>query len=58
MSNQQINEVVKALAYGETPEQIVAAECVDIAAVHEIQTTRADEITEERVMLKKVNYIG
>jgi len=58
MSNQQTNEVVKALAYGETPEQIAAVEGMDITTVREIQTTRADEITEERDMLKEANYIG
>lgn len=57
MTDQQINEIVKALAYGETAEQAAAAEGVDVADVQRILVDRAAEIDAERVMLKKVGYL-
>ena len=57
MSNQQKMEIIKALAYGETPEQAAAAEGVDVSAVLEIQKSEADDIAEEREMLRKAGYI-
>ena len=57
MSDQQINEIVKALAYGETAEQAAAAEGVAVADVQRILVDRAAEIDAERAMLKKVGYL-
>lgn len=57
MSNQQKMEIIKALAYGETPEQAAAAEDIDVPAVLEIQKSEADDIAEEREMLRKAGYI-
>lgn len=58
MTEQQIQEIAKALAYGETPEQAAAAEDVEVSAVREIQSTEAAEIAEERDMLRKAGYIN
>ena len=57
MTDQQINEIVKALAYGETAEQAAAAEGVAVADVQRILVDRAAEIDAERAMLKKVGYL-
>lgn len=57
MGEQQKYEIIKALAYGETPEQAAAAEDVEVSAVREIQRTEAAEIVEERDMLRKAGYI-
>ena len=57
MSNQQIHEIIKALAYGETAEQAAAAEGVSVADVQKIVAGRAAEIGAEREMLRKVGYL-
>ena len=57
MSNQRKMEIIKALAYGETPEQAATAEGIDVAAVLEIQQSEAADIAEERDMLRKAGYI-
>ena len=57
MSNQQKMEIIKALAYGEAPEQAAAADGVDVSVVLEIQKSEADDIAEERDMLRKAGYI-
>ena len=57
MTNQQKFEVVKALAYGETPEQAAKAEGLALADVQTVQQSCAGDISEERAMLKKVGYI-
>ena len=58
MSEQQKYEIIKALAYGETPEQAAEAEGMEVSAVKEIQSTEAAEIVEEREMLRKAGYIN
>lgn len=57
MTDQQKNEVIKALAYGESTEQIAEAEGIEISQVQEIQQTCTAEITEEKDMLKKAGYL-
>ena len=57
MTEQQINEIIKALAYGETAEQAAAAEGASVADVQKIVAGRAAEIGAEREMLRKAGYI-
>ena len=57
MSEQTKFEVIKALAYGEEPQQIAGAEGIGVAAVQEIQQSCAAEIAEERDTLKGAEYI-
>ncbi|MVB09514.1 hypothetical protein CAFE_01700 [Caprobacter fermentans] len=57
MTNQQINEIIKALAYGETPQQIADAEGVTVSDVQQVQRDYAMEIDYERQTLRKVGYI-
>ncbi len=57
MTNQQKMEIIKALAYGETPEQAAKAEGLTLADVQAVQQSCAGDIAEERAMLKKVGYI-
>lgn len=58
MSDQKLNEIIKALAYGETPEQAAAAEGVDLADAERIQCEHVAEVEEERDMLRKAGYIS
>lgn len=58
MTAQQINEIVKALAYGETPDQVAAAEGVTVVDVQQINKDYAADIVDERNMLKGAGYIG
>ena len=57
MSNQQIHEIIKALAYGETAEQAAAAEGVEVSDVQKIVAGRAAGIGAEREILRKVGYL-
>lgn len=57
MSEQTKFEVIKALAYGEEPQQIADAEGIDVSEVEKIQQTCADEITEEQDDLRKAGYL-
>lgn len=57
MSEQQIQEIIKALAYGETPEQAAEAEGESVAAVQQIIIDDAAEIAAEREVLKKAGYL-
>lgn len=57
MTNQKINEIIKALAYGETPEQAAAAEGVTAAEAEQVQRDYAVEIDYERQTLRKAGYI-
>lgn len=57
MTEQQINEIVKALAYGESAEQVAEAEGVTVAGVQRIIIDRAAEIDAERAVLRKVGYL-
>lgn len=54
---QQKFEVIKALAYGEPPEQIAAAEGIDVGEVRKIQKDDTAEIAEEQQELKKAGYL-
>lgn len=58
MSEQTINEIIKALAYGKTPQQIAEAEEISVSAVQEIQQSCAAEIAEEQEELRKAGYIA
>ena len=48
MTDQRKMEIVKALAYGETPEQAAAAEGVTVAEVQQIAVDCDTEIFAER----------
>lgn len=50
-------EIVKALAYGETPEQAAAAEGVGAEEAREIARSCAAEVAAERETLRKAGYI-
>lgn len=50
-------EIVKALAYEETPEQIAAAEGISMPDVEVIRTKFADEIIAAKADLKKAGYL-
>jgi len=58
MNDQQKNEVIKALAYGKTPEKIVDAEDVTLEEVSEVATACAEEIAEARSAYKKGGFIN
>lgn len=57
MSEQTKAEIMKALAYGEDPEQIAEAEGIGTALVLEVQQNDAAEIVEETEMLRKAGYL-
>ena len=57
MTNQRIQEIIKALAYGETVEQAAAVEDVSVSDVQKIAVDRAAEIDAEREMLRKAGYL-
>nr|WP_319487227.1 helix-turn-helix domain-containing protein [uncultured Caproiciproducens sp.] len=58
MSEQTKFEVIKALAYGEEPQQIADVEGISVSTVQEVQQSCADEIAEEREDLRKAGYIA
>ena len=58
MNDEQKNEVIKALAYGRTPEEIVEAEDVTIEEVSEVAMTCAEEIAEARGTYKEGGFIN
>ena len=55
--NQRINEVIKAFSYGETLEQIAAAEGITVEEARQVQRDFESEIEEEKVMLRKAGYL-
>lgn len=57
MTEQRKAEIIKALAYGETPEQAAEAEDESVAAVQQIVIDAAAEIAAEREVLKKAGYL-
>lgn len=57
MGKQQKYEIIKALAYGETPEQAAAAEGISVSEVQKVQCTYVADIAKERETLKKAGYI-
>lgn len=58
MTDQQINEIIKGLAYGETTEQVAEAEGASVAEVQQIAVDRAAEIDAERAMLRAAGYVS
>ena len=58
MTNQQISEIVKALAYGETAAQAATAEGIPAADVQKIAIGHLSEIGAEKELLKKAGYIN
>ena len=58
MTDQQIQEIIKALAYGKTAEQAAAAEGVSAADVQKIAVDRVAEIGAEKEILKKAGYVN
>ena len=57
MTEQQVQEIIKALAYGETAQQAAATEGVTVAEVQQIAVDCDTEIFAEREMLRKAGYI-
>lgn len=57
MTDQQKMEIIKALAYGSTPEQVAAAEDVTVSEILEIATSYTGEIEERRDELRKAGYV-
>lgn len=57
MGEQQKYEIIKALAYGETPEQEAAAEGIPVADVQQIIIDHAAEVDAEKAMLRKAGYL-
>ena len=58
MTDQRKMEIVKALAYGETPEQAAAAEGVGAKEAREIARSCAAEVAAERETLRKAGYLN
>lgn len=56
MNDQKKNEIIKALAYGRTPDKIVNAEDITLQKVLEIQSTSGPEIAETRADLEKGGF--
>lgn len=56
MNDQQRNEIIKALAYGMTPEQIAEAEAVDEQEVIGIREAHGPEIAEARAEFEKGGF--
>lgn len=54
---QQEFEIVKALAYGETNDQIAAAEGIAADEVRKIRTEHAADIESARADFQKAGYI-
>jgi|LAHS01.1.fsa_nt_gb DNA-binding NarL/FixJ family response regulator len=57
ISEQKEFEIVKALAYGESVQQIADAENVDEATVTEVAKNLAADIAEEQETLRKAGYL-
>ena len=58
MSEQTKNEIIKALAYGETPEQAAEVEGIQVSDVQQIAVTDTAEIQAEREMLRKAGFLN
>ena len=56
MNNEQKQEIIKALAYGKTPEEIAAAERVSSQDVRELEAAQADAIAQAREEYEKVGF--
>ena len=58
MQRQLEMEVIKSLAYGETPAEVSEANGVSVSEVLLLQRDCAAEIARERETLKKAGYIN
>lgn len=58
MSKQQKIEIIKALAYGETPERIAEAEGLTVEDVKSVAAECVEKIEQRRAALKGAGYIG
>lgn len=56
MNNEQKQEIIKALAYGKTPEEIAAAERVSSQDVRELEAAQADAIAQAREEYEKGGF--
>lgn len=57
MNDQQRNEIIKALAYGKTPEEITGAEGVELSEVSDIAALCSFEIEDTRAELVKGGFL-
>ena len=55
---QKVQEIIKALAYGETAEQIADVEDVTEADVESVRKHYSDDIKREREQLRKAGYLN
>lgn len=58
MNDQKKNEIIKALAYGKTPEEIADAEDVLTQDVIEVEDMNGPEIAETRAEFEKGGFIN
>lgn len=58
MTDQRIQEIIKSLAYGETAEQVAAAESVTVGEVQQIAANCVDEIQTEAEVLRKAGCLN
>jgi hypothetical protein len=58
MSDQKLSEIIKALAYGKTAEQIAEAENMDTDAVEQIAKDSAQDVEDEKAELKAAGYLS
>lgn len=57
MTDQRYMEIIKALAYGESPSLIAECEGVAVAEVEAIATQDADKVSARRAALKEAGYL-
>jgi hypothetical protein len=57
MSDQKLSEIIKALAYGKTAEQIAEAEDVEVSAIEQIAKDSAQDVEDEKAGLKAAGYL-
>lgn len=58
MNDQQRNEIIKALAYGMTPELIAEAEALDERDVIDIRNAHGPEIAEARAEYEREGFFN
>ena len=57
MTDQRYMEIVKALAYEESPSLIAECEGVTVAEVEAIATQDADKVAQRKAQLKEAGYL-
>ena len=57
MTDQRYMEIVKALAYRESPSLIAECEGVTVAEVEAIATQDADKVAQRKAQLKEAGYL-